>query len=97
METAATTASRSVPWNKGKLLGQKPPLKLKEIWGIRGQCAVPSAPCSVLAALGPTVSVRPGADIAFRRLDLSLLLPTFSFLRERPLAHCKSAQGAGCP
>ncbi len=26
--------SRS-PWNKGKLLGQKPPLKLKEVWEIR--------------------------------------------------------------
>lgn len=23
------------PWNKGKLVGQKAPLKLKEIWGIR--------------------------------------------------------------
>jgi integrase len=23
------------PWNKGKITGQKPPLKLKEIWGIR--------------------------------------------------------------
>jgi len=23
------------PWNKGKLIGQKPPLKLREIWGIR--------------------------------------------------------------
>jgi hypothetical protein len=23
------------PWNKGKLAGQKPPLKLKEIWVIR--------------------------------------------------------------
>jgi hypothetical protein len=23
------------PWNKGKLLGQKPPLKLKEVWEIR--------------------------------------------------------------
>lgn len=22
-------------WNKGKLVGQKPPLKLKEIWSIR--------------------------------------------------------------
>lgn len=28
------------PWNKGKLVGQKPPLKLKEIWAIRirGNC-----------------------------------------------------------
>ncbi len=24
-----------VPWNKGKLIGQKPPLKLHEIWSIR--------------------------------------------------------------
>jgi len=35
MNITATTAGRAVPWNKGKLLGQKPPLKLKEIWGIR--------------------------------------------------------------
>lgn len=23
------------PWNKGRLIGQKPPLKLKDIWTIR--------------------------------------------------------------
>ena len=26
---------KHTPWNKGKLVGQKPPLKLKEIWAIR--------------------------------------------------------------
>jgi integrase len=26
---------KNVPWNKGKLMGQKLPLKLKEIWAIR--------------------------------------------------------------
>ncbi len=26
---------KHIPWNKGKLIGQKPPLKLKEIWAIR--------------------------------------------------------------
>ena len=35
MNAAAKTEGRVVPWNKGKLLGQKPPLKLKEIWAIR--------------------------------------------------------------
>jgi hypothetical protein len=35
MDTATTTAGHAIPWNKGKLLGQKPPLKLKEIWAIR--------------------------------------------------------------
>ncbi len=35
MDTATNTAGRVTPWNKGKLLGQKPPLKLREIWAIR--------------------------------------------------------------
>lgn len=33
--TAPTARSRRVPWNKGKLIGQKPPLKLPAIWAIR--------------------------------------------------------------
>jgi hypothetical protein len=35
MDTATTPAGHAIPWNKGKLLGQKPPLKLKENWAIR--------------------------------------------------------------
>ena len=35
MDASTKTAGRVTPWNKGKLLGQKPPLKLKEIWAIR--------------------------------------------------------------
>lgn len=35
METVATQATPHTPWNKGKLVGQKAPLKLKEIWAIR--------------------------------------------------------------
>ena len=30
----SVTASHE-PWNKGKLVGQKSPLKLKEIWAVR--------------------------------------------------------------
>ncbi|MBT7770902.1 MAG: tyrosine-type recombinase/integrase [Rhodospirillales bacterium] len=29
------TTTQSVPWNKGKLIGQKPPLLLKHVWAIR--------------------------------------------------------------
>jgi len=29
------TPQKHIPWNKGKLVGQKPPLKLKEVWAIR--------------------------------------------------------------
>ena len=35
MDTVTKPDGRATPWNKGKLLGQKPPLKLKEIWAIR--------------------------------------------------------------
>ena len=27
--------TKRVPWNKGKLIGQKPPLRLKHVWAIR--------------------------------------------------------------
>ncbi len=30
-----TNPSEPHAWNKGKLVGAKPPLKLKEIWAIR--------------------------------------------------------------
>ena len=29
------TTPRPMPWNKGKLTGQKPPLKVQHIWAIR--------------------------------------------------------------
>lgn len=35
METQSCLTGNNVPWNKGKLTGQKPPLKLPEIWAIR--------------------------------------------------------------
>lgn len=35
MESANAAVARRAPWNRGKLTGQKPPLKLREIWAIR--------------------------------------------------------------
>lgn len=35
MESENVTVGRRVPWNKGKLTGQKPPPKFREIWAIR--------------------------------------------------------------
>ena len=34
-ENAAPTAPKRVPWNKGKLIGAKPPLAPKHVWSIR--------------------------------------------------------------
>ena len=34
-ETPAAATTKRVPWNKGKLLGAKPPLRPKHVWAIR--------------------------------------------------------------
>jgi integrase len=36
----APQASRRQPWNKGKLIGAKPPLRLKHVWAIRPKLEV---------------------------------------------------------
>ena len=35
MHSRENTPNTRIPWNKGKLVGQKPPLKFREIWAIR--------------------------------------------------------------
>jgi hypothetical protein len=35
MATLESTASVHIPWNRGKLVGQKAPLRISEIWAIR--------------------------------------------------------------
>jgi hypothetical protein len=36
----ATDTTPKVPWNKGKLLGSKPPLQTKQVWAIRTKLQV---------------------------------------------------------
>ncbi|MDE0854591.1 MAG: hypothetical protein OSA97_09230 [Nevskia sp.] len=35
MGTTTSQESRRVPWNKGKLVGQKAPFRLQQIWAVR--------------------------------------------------------------
>ena len=35
MDEHVRRPQQRIPWNKGKLIGQKAPLRLKEIWAIR--------------------------------------------------------------
>ncbi len=37
---SSTQASRCEPWNKGKLIGAKPPLRPKHVWAIRSKLQV---------------------------------------------------------
>jgi len=35
MHHSLTASTPHTPWNKGKLIGQRPPLKKQQIWSIR--------------------------------------------------------------
>ena len=39
-EITLSTASRRTPWNKGKLIGAKPPLRTNQVWSIRTRLMV---------------------------------------------------------
>ena len=47
MDTADRTNGHRIPWNKGRLLGPKPPLKPKEIWAIRVRLQMSKNPRSL--------------------------------------------------
>jgi hypothetical protein len=34
-ENSLSTKARHTPWNKGKLIGAKPPLRPNQVWSIR--------------------------------------------------------------
>ena len=46
MDHFIATDSRREPWNKGKLVGQKAPFKLKEIWAIRVRLQLSEVECA---------------------------------------------------
>jgi hypothetical protein len=52
MDQYIHAATRHVPWNKGKLVGQKAPLKLKDIWAIRPLADPKSNPQTCLVQSG---------------------------------------------
>ena len=43
MEQSASAGRRHEPWNKGKLVGQKSPLKLRDIWAVRIRLQIASS------------------------------------------------------
>jgi len=40
MQNNQETSSKRIPWNKGKLIGAKPPLRPKQVWSIRTRLMV---------------------------------------------------------
>jgi integrase len=66
MEIENSTATAREPWNRGKLVGQKTPFKLKEIWAIRVRLQITSR-CRELALFNLAI------DSKLRACDLMQL------------------------
>jgi integrase len=66
MEATTVNIRARVPWNKGRVTGKKPPLKLKEIWAIRIRLQ-PSAHARDLAMFNLAI------DSKLRACDLTKL------------------------
>jgi hypothetical protein len=83
METITADTVRE-PWNKGKLVGQKKPFKLKEIWAIRIRLQIAHR-CRELALFNLAV------DSKLRACDLMTLR------RPRRVHRVRKAGSRCCP
>ena len=55
MEQSATSGQRHAAWNKGKLVGQKSPLKLKDIWASGYDCESRTVFVTLLCSTWPSI------------------------------------------
>ena len=69
MDAVTKTEGHVVPWNKGKLLGQKPPLKRKEIWAIRIRLQLDHRTRELALFNLATDSKSRGCDVVALRVD----------------------------
>ena len=60
-ESSLCTASRRTPWNKGKLIGAKPPLRPNQVWSIRTRLMIAgpreTLPCSIWRSTANSAAV----------------------------------------
>jgi hypothetical protein len=54
---------RQTPWNKGKLIGSKPPLRTKDVWSIRTKLQVEKRPRDLPSKLRSEVPGRSGPTL----------------------------------
>jgi hypothetical protein len=56
MEEALTGSWHREPWNKGKLVGQKAPLRLRDIWAIRIRLQLSNRVENSLYSIWPSIA-----------------------------------------
>ena len=67
-ENTAATAPRCVPWNKGKLIGAKPPLRLRHVWSIRTKLQVEGRTRD-LAMFNLAIDSKRGCDVVTLKVE----------------------------
>ena len=83
METVANAVHRE-PWNKGKLVGQKAPFKLKDIWALRVRLQMEDR-VRELVAVGTGIAPRPPHRSV--RAELPHTAPALSHDAKRSLGY----------
>ena len=81
------------PWNKGKITGQKPPLKLQEIWAIRFRLQLDRR-IRDLAIFNEGDSPRTTETSFPSRRRFSMLTPSLGLILERSTSvRCRTCSG----
>jgi hypothetical protein len=77
---------RRVPWNKGKLTGAKPPLRLKHVWSIRTKLQIEGRSRDLAMFNSAIDSKLRGCDaVAIRVEDVAERVTIIATLTVRPL------------
>ena len=71
-----TSSTRRLPWNKGKLIGAKPPLRPSHVWSIRTKLQMADRKRDLALSTSPStasfgaVTSSPCASTTWRRADM---------------------------
>jgi hypothetical protein len=93
-EIPATAVPKRIPWNKGKLIGPRPPLRQKHVWAIRTRLQI-ERQVRELALFNLAIDSK--LRVATWSLSGSMMLPATAMqsngrlcARERPGGRCAS-------
>ena len=65
--TSPTAVRQRIPWNKGKLIGPKPPLQPKHVWSIRARLQLAGKISSKTAKIENFPAVKPEFKDTFEK------------------------------
>jgi hypothetical protein len=80
-EDSLATVVRRTPWNKGKLIGAKPPLRPNQVWSIRTRLLIERRPRDLALINLAIDSKLRGCDVVALRSKMSRRMAMRSIVR----------------